>query len=114
MIFQSLDFLIFLAAVFSVHWLLPWRLRNLFLVFASYFFYGYIHPWFLFLLWFVTIAVYGCGIGMSALPAYRRWFFLLGLASCLGMLGVFKYFNFFMDNVAAAMQALGFGLSQPA
>ncbi len=114
MIFQSFDFLIFLAAVFSVHWLLPWRLRNLFLVIASYYFYGYIHPWFLFLLWFVTIAVYGCGVGMSALPAFRRGFFLLGLAACLGMLGVFKYFNFFLDNFVAAAQALGFGLSRPA
>jgi alginate O-acetyltransferase complex protein AlgI len=57
MIFQSLDFLIFLIVVFCAHWLLPWRLRNLFLVAASYFFYGYVHPWFLYLLWFVTVAV---------------------------------------------------------
>jgi D-alanyl-lipoteichoic acid acyltransferase DltB (MBOAT superfamily) len=112
-IFQSLDFLLFLLLVFCVHWLLPWRVRNLFLVIASYFFYGYVHPWFLLLLWFVTIAVYLAGLGMEALPAYRRWFFALGLAACLGMLGIFKYFNFFIDNIVIASRAMGFELSQP-
>ncbi|HEX4241931.1 MAG TPA: MBOAT family O-acyltransferase [Steroidobacteraceae bacterium] len=113
MIFQSLDFLVFLVAVFALHWLLPLRARNLFLVVASYVFYGYVHPWFLYLLWFVTLAVYGCGRGMAALPAYRRLFMWLGVGACLGMLGVFKYCNFFVDNVVMAGRALGFDLSQP-
>jgi D-alanyl-lipoteichoic acid acyltransferase DltB (MBOAT superfamily) len=112
-IFQSLDFLVFLVAVFAAHWLLPRAARNLFLVIASYFFYGYIHPWFLYLLWFVTLAVYGCGIGMDTLPRYRRAFMLLGIGACLGMLGVFKYANFFADNVVAALHGLGMEISQP-
>src|ERR1700722_12780149 len=114
MIFQSLDFLIFLAAVFSVHWLLPWRLRNLFLVFASYVFYGYIHPWFLFLLWFVTVAVYASALGIERLPKYRRAFLFAGLCACLGMLGVFKYFHFFVSNVVVALRTFGLDLSDPA
>jgi len=61
----------------------------------------------------VTIAVYLAGLGMEALPAYRRWFFALGLAACLGMLGIFKYFNFFIDNIVIASRAMGFELSQP-
>jgi alginate O-acetyltransferase complex protein AlgI len=113
MIFQSLDFLIFLAAVFSVHWLLPWRWRNAALLIASYCFYGYIHPWFLLLLWFVTLAVYVSGLAMEWWPNYRRAFFLLGIAACLGMLGMFKYFNFFVDNVVDAARLLGFDMSQP-
>jgi len=100
--------------VFCVHWLLPWRFRNFFLVIASYLFYGYVHPWFLYLLWFVTLAVYGCGLGMDAQPKHRRAFLLLGLCACLGMLGVFKYFNFFADNVVMAARGLGFDLSGPA
>ncbi len=56
MIFQSLDFLVFLVGVFALHWLLPQPARNLFLVIASYVFYGYVHPWFLYLLWFVTLS----------------------------------------------------------
>jgi len=113
MIFQSLDFLIFLIIVFSLHWLLPWRLRNLFLLLASYFFYGYIHPWFLYLLWFVTLAVYGCGLAIEDLPKYRRGFLVLGVGACLAMLGAFKYFNFFAENFVMAARALGFGLTQP-
>jgi alginate O-acetyltransferase complex protein AlgI len=114
MIFQSLDFLIFLACVFSLHWLLPWHWRNFVLVISSYVFYGYIHPWFLFLLWFVTLAVYACGLAMERLPRHRRAFFWLGIAACLGMLGVFKYFNFFVDNIVGASRLLGFDVSQPA
>src|ERR1700689_5708585 len=98
MIFQSLDFIVFLTLVVAIHWLLAARFRSLFLLLASYVFYGYIHPWFLFLLWFVTIAVYGCALGMDRLPRYRKAFLITGLGSCLGMLAVFKYFHFFVDN----------------
>jgi D-alanyl-lipoteichoic acid acyltransferase DltB (MBOAT superfamily) len=114
MIFQSLDFLIFLAGVFAVHWLLPWRWRNFVLMMASYFFYGYIHPWFLLLLWFVTVAVYVSGLAMERWPMHRRAFFLCGIGACLGMLGTFKYFNFFVDNVVSAARLMGLGVSQPA
>ncbi|MEA3150791.1 MAG: alginate O-acetyltransferase complex protein AlgI, partial [Gammaproteobacteria bacterium] len=77
MIFQSLDFLLFLVLVVGIHWLLPSRFRALFLLGASYVFYGYAHPWFLFLLWFVTIAVYGCALGIERLPAHRKGFLWL-------------------------------------
>ncbi len=113
MIFQSLDFLVFLLVVVGLHWLLPSRWRGAFLLLASYVFYGYVHPWFLFLLWFVTVAVYGCALGIERLPAYRKTFLMVGLGSCLGMLGVFKYFHFFIDNVVAALRALGFDASGP-
>jgi len=114
MIFQSLDFIVFLMLVVSIHWLLAPRYRSVFLLTASYVFYGYVHPWFLFLLWFVTIAVYGCALGIERLPSYRKPFLLLGLASCLGMLGVFKYFHFFVGNVVFALRALGLDVSGPA
>ncbi len=113
MIFQSLDFIVFLLIVVSVHWLLPPRFRSLFLLAGSYVFYGYVHPWFLFLLWFVTIAVYGCALGIERLPTYRKAFLSMGLAACLGMLGVFKYFHFFAENFVLALRALGLDVSDP-
>jgi alginate O-acetyltransferase complex protein AlgI len=113
MIFQSLDFIVFLTLVVAIHWLLAPRFRSLFLLVASYVFYGYIHPWFLLLLWFVTIAVYGCALGIERLPRYRRVFLVAGLASCLGMLGVFKYFHFFLSNVIAALRVFGLDVSDP-
>ena len=113
MIFQSLDFLVFLVLVVGTHWVLPQRARNVFLLLASYVFYGYIHPWFLFLLWFVTVAVYGAGLGIDRLPRYRGAFLAAGLTACLGMLGIFKYFHFFVDNVVAALHLLGLEVSAP-
>jgi len=112
-IFQSLDFIVFLVLVVTIHWLLPWRFRSLFLLLASYVFYGYVHPWFLLLLWFVTVAVYGSALGIEAFANYRKAFLLVGLASCLGMLGVFKYLHFFADNVVAVLRAVGLEVSAP-
>jgi len=113
MIFQSLDFIVFLVLVVAVHWVLPSSYRSVFLLLASYWFYGYIHPWFLFLLWFVTVAVYVSALGIDRVPRYRRGFLLIGLSACLGMLGVFKYFHFFVDNVVAALQAMGLSVYAP-
>ena len=114
MIFQSLDFVVFLLAVFALHWLIPQRWRNLLLVIASYFFYGYIHPWFMYLLGFVTLVVYACGVAMERLPRQRRAFAILGVGACLGMLGAFKYFHFFTDNIIAAAHVMGLDLTGPA
>ncbi len=113
MIFQSLDFLVFLVLVVAFHWLLPARYRSIFLLLASWVFYGYVHPWFLFLLWFVTVAVYAAALGIERLPAHRRAFLIAGLGACLGMLGVFKYFHFFVDNVAAVLRTVGLGVPIP-
>ena len=59
MIFNSLDYILFLAACFAVYWALPKRyLRNGFLLLSSYLFYGYVNPWLCFLLVGVTACNY--------------------------------------------------------
>lgn len=90
MIFQSLDYLLFLAIAFAVHWSLPHAHRKWFLLGASYVFFGYVHPWFLLLLWYATLLVYGCGLAIQRYEQHRRAFMVLGIAGCLAMLGVFK------------------------
>lgn len=86
---------------------LPRVLQNLMLVVASSVFYGWVHPWFLILLYFSSLLDYGVGRGMAAFPERRRLFLGLSLAGNLGLLGTFKYFNFFVENVAAALTAVG-------
>ena len=113
MIFQSLDFLVFLVLVVGIHWALPSRLRGMFLLAASYVFYGYVHPWFLFLLWFVTVAVYVCALGIERIPRLRKEFLWLGVGACLSLLGAFKYFNFFVENAVFALNSLGLNVSRP-
>jgi alginate O-acetyltransferase complex protein AlgI len=113
MIFQSLDFVVFFLIVFSVHWLLRGRLRNLFLLSASYLFYGYVHPWFLFLIIFETLVVYICALKIRASPIHRTAYLWMAISLCLTVLGVFKYSRFFVDSAVSAMNALGVDISDP-
>lgn len=113
MTIQSLDYLFFLVLAVAIHWTLNPRHRNLFLLFASYVFYGCVHPWFLCLLWFSTVVTYGCGIAMNRWPAHRKTCLALALTAGLAMLGFFKYFNFFAHSFVQLLQALGFSLAEP-
>ena len=107
MIFQSLDFLVFLVVAVAVYWLLRGDARKWFLLGASYLFFGYVHPWFLLLLWYVTLVVYGCGLLIQASARHRKAILVAGICGCLALLGVFKYFHFFVDNAVTALNALG-------
>ena len=113
MIFHSLDFILFFAVVTLVYWRLNHRAQNVLLLAASYFFYGYVHPWFLLLIGASTVIDYASARGMELWPARKRLFMGLSIVSNFGMLGFFKYFNFFVDNVHAALAAAGIDVSMP-
>ena len=113
MIFHSLDFAIFFSVVFTVYWLLGHRAQNVLLLVASYYFYGYVHPWFLILIAFSTGLDYTLARGIERFPSRRKQLLALSLIANLGLLGFFKYFGFFVDNVFSALQALGLGVSKP-
>jgi alginate O-acetyltransferase complex protein AlgI len=98
-IFHSLDFIIFFLLVTSVYWSLPRRGQNVLLFVASYLFYGYIHPWFLILIATSTTIDYCAARGMEAWPDRKKRFLWLSIVSNFGLLGFFKYFNFFVENV---------------
>ena len=116
MIFHSLDFIVFLAVVVAAYWRLPHRAQNLFLLAASYLFYGYVHPWFLILIAISTVMDYGVALAIaaSASPVRRRAWLWVSLVGNLGMLAAFKYFGFFVDNVWAALDAFGMAPARPA
>lgn len=114
MIFHSLDFAVFFIVTCAVYWVLPHRWQNVFLVAAGCVFYGYVHPWFLLPLVFSATIDYLAAMQMERRPAGKRAFLLASLISNLGLLGFFKYFNFFIDNVDAAASALGLDFSRPA
>jgi alginate O-acetyltransferase complex protein AlgI len=112
-IFHSLDFIAFFVVVTAIYWSLGQRWQNVLLLVASYAFYGYVHAWFLLLIGASTVIDYGAARGMEAQPRFRREFLALSIVSNFGMLGFFKYFNFFAANVAAALQAMGLSVSEP-
>jgi alginate O-acetyltransferase complex protein AlgI len=105
-IFHSLDFVVFFVAFTAIYWTLSHRGQNLLLFAGSYVFYGYVHPWFLILIATSTVIDYCSAQGMEAWPRHRRRFLWLSVISNFGMLGFFKYFNFFVENVASVL-ALG-------
>jgi alginate O-acetyltransferase complex protein AlgI len=112
-IFHSLDFVAFFVVFLLIYWRLPHRAQNALLLVGSYVFYGYIHPWFLILIATSTVIDYCAARGMEAWPERRKSFLWLSVLSNFGMLGFFKYFNFFIDNVHGVLAAVGLSFSEP-
>ena len=114
MIFTELSFLAFFALVFGVYWCLTsHRARKLWLLAASYFFYGAWDWRFLSLIVGSTALDYLVGLrleGNDDERSRKRWIALSVVAN-LGLLGVFKYANFFLDSAIRLANALGFEAS---
>lgn len=109
MIFTSYEFLIFLVIVFSAYWLLRRKYQNILLVIASYVFYGWWDWRFLFLLLTSTIIDFAAGLLISSTEneKKRRLFLALSLGANIGILGFFKYFNFFIASLRDLLAAFG-------
>ena len=107
MIFHSLDFVVFFFITVTLYWRLPHRWQNHLLLVASYIFYGWITPWYLLLLMTSTTIDWWAARQMEREPAHRKRYLALSLTSNLGMLGYFKYANFFIDNVGRILTTVG-------
>lgn len=112
MLFNSINFAIFLPIVFVLYWFATkrnLRLQNIVLLVSSYFFYASWDWRFLFLLIFSTVLDYFTGIKIHEAATRRKKLFWLWLSIGvnLGFLGIFKYYNFFSDNVAHGLSLLG-------
>ncbi len=103
MLFGSLEFYIFILAVFSCWLLCPCRYRWIVLLTASYIFYFFWKPWYCLILFFCTLATWLAGNKIAALEGSHRKksFLVLAIAVNLAPLLFFKYFNFFNDSFAA-------------
>ncbi len=116
MLFNSLNFAIFLPIVFFFYWFVTnkaLRVQNLLLLVSSYFFYACWNWHFLSLLFFSTFLDYFTGIKMaeSATKGSRKFWFWLSIIINLGFLGAFKYYDFFAESFAEAASNLGFQIN---
>jgi alginate O-acetyltransferase complex protein AlgI len=114
-LFNSWIFAVYLPLVLLCYYSLARRAQNIFLVVASYVFYGWWDYRFCALLAVSTIVDFLCGRGIDRTSDARRRKTLL-IVSCitnLGILGFFKYFNFFVDSVAEVLTTLGFQVHAP-
>lgn len=110
MVFSSITFLLYFLPVFIfVYSFLPKLLRNWFILFASIFFYSWGAPTFVFLLLGSTIVDYFIvrAIHKANDRSAKRKYLILSLVMNLGLLAYFKYANFFIENVNAALTSLG-------
>jgi len=110
MFFNAFVFFLFLALVLPVFYFLPkQRDKAVWLLVASYFFYGYWDWRFCSLLAISTVVDFLVGGRLHATvnPARRKKLLLLSVAVNLGILGVFKYFNFFIGSIQTVAASFG-------
>jgi alginate O-acetyltransferase complex protein AlgI len=109
LLFNSLTFIIFFLVVYLTYINLRHKAQNLFLLFASYFFYGWWDWRFLSLIFISTFVDYHCGIRIhrSNNSSHRKIWLVISVCTNLGILCFFKYFNFFADNVVFLLKQIG-------
>lgn len=117
MLFNSIEFIIFLPLIFGCYWLIPNRklsYQNLFILVASYFFYGWWDWKFLGLILFSTIVDYSIGIFLSRShkKIARKLLLWISILVNIGLLGFFKYYNFFIENFTLAFNSIGIHVNQ--
>jgi alginate O-acetyltransferase complex protein AlgI len=111
MLFPTIEFAVFFAVVFAVSWALnPYNTtKKSFLVLASYFFYAFWKLAYVLVLFLSSTANYGLALllGRMADGPLRRAVFWLGVLSNLAVLGVFKYYDFFVAQAMNGLWAFG-------
>ena len=110
--FNSIEFAIFLPIVFALYWGIfrkNLRLQNIFLLIASYVFYGWWDWRFLSLVIFSSAVDFlvGSGLGKYHKPLTRKLLLLTSLFVNIGFLAFFKYYDFFAESFAEAFTLLG-------
>lgn len=116
MLFNSVDFIIFLPLVFLIYWgcfRKHIKARNLFLLIVSYIFYGWWDWRFLSLIFISSLIDYLVGnqIAKKENPRQRKYYLLLSLFTNLGILFFFKYSNFFIESFISSFSVLGMEFS---
>ena len=111
MLFNSAQFLIFFPIVVLIYYLLPKRIRIYWLLPASYYFYMCWNVKYVLLILTSTLVTYGCGRLLAGKK--EKWVVWLGMLVNLGILGYFKYFNFFLDTIGSLAKAFHVELNVP-
>jgi alginate O-acetyltransferase complex protein AlgI len=116
MLFNSIDFAIFIPIVFILYWFVAnrsLRVQNWLLLIASYVFYGWWDWRFLSLIIFSTFVDFFVGQGLvkQEHPLKRKLLVIISIITNLGLLGFFKYYNFFLDNLVEAYTFFGSEIS---
>ena len=112
MLFNSIEFLFFLPIVFLLYWFVfrSYRWQNLLIVLASYVFYGWWDWRFLLLIALTSFCSFLSGVGLERYEGHRSRQKLISASNIilnLSILGVFKYYNFFVESFSVLFSAMG-------
>jgi len=115
MLFNSVEFAVFITIVFVLYWFVTdknLKVQNALLLIASYLFYGWWDWRFLFLLTLLSLANYfiGLAIGKNETNSREKIWLIIGLITNIGVLCVFKYYNFFIDSFIDLVSLMGYNL----
>ena len=124
MLFNSIPYMLFLPAVLLVYYPLPNRLKPIWLLLCSYFFYMCWNARYLVLILTSTLVTWACGLAIEKAEnsgaeervktRKKKGAVAFGLILNLGILFFFKYFHFAMDNLAALLALARISFRQPA
>lgn len=117
MLFNSIEFYIFLPVVFFIYWFVVnknLQLQNFFLLIASYTFYAWWDWRFLFLLFSISLFNYFIGLRIytNETDKVRRIWLIAGLFVNISILGIFKYYNFFVNSFIDLVSLFGYELPE--
>ncbi len=114
MLFNTFQFAYFFAILFPTYWALRHyhRAQNLLLLLAGYYFYACWEPKFLAILILSTVVDFGCGLAVESAEGHRKrkFFLVISMLLNLGMLGYFKYYNFFAESLQVALARGGINI----
>ena len=113
MLFNSVQFFVFFCIVFGLYTVLSHRWQNRMLLVASYIFYAAWDWRFLSLIWLSTFIDYWCGarMGEATTQSARKKYVVISVLTNLGILGFFKYCNFFSQSLADLLSLGGWNIN---
>lgn len=115
MLFNSFSYLIFFPVVVVLYFAIPHRVRYIWLLAASYYFYMSWNPKYALLMALSTLITYLSGllIGGAQKKTWKNFYVFLSMASNLSILFLFKYFDFFVDNMNRILAMLNMEMVNP-
>ena len=114
MLFNSFHFVFFFIIVTSVYFILPHKGRWMLLLTASCYFYMVFLPVYILILGFTIVVDYFAGIWLEESKGkIRKYFLIASLIANIGVLAVFKYYNFLNDNLSLLLNSIGYANDIP-
>ena len=113
MLFNSISFLLFFPIVSILYWGMPNKYRNIFLLFASYFFYMSWEPNYAILIIFTSFSTWICAIITDSTEKYKKAIITICLLINLLILFLFKYYNFAIDIISSIISLSHFRINIP-